>query len=133
MKNPLVLDFANLSDMTKMSVNCSIPCECRPENVVGWQTVPPSLDEALFEVVGTLFEDPYIEPTFVEFHPCGTRYASPDAPIAPRFFPYNRCNVTRCLTCGRFYLRYTEAGGYFVDHRIRLMSASLLIDAPLPD
>lgn len=116
-----------------MSVNATIPCQCRPENVVDWKTVPPSLDEALFEVVGTLFEDPYVEPTFVEFHPAGTRYESPDAPIAPRFFPYNRCNVTRCLTCGRFYLRYTEAGGYFVDHRIRLMSADLLIDAALPD
>jgi hypothetical protein len=76
-----------------------------------------------------LLEDPFIDPTFAEFHPSGTRYDSPDAPIAPRYYPYNRCNITKCQVCSRYFLRYTEAGGYFVDRRIRLLVSERLIDA----
>ncbi|WP_370551286.1 hypothetical protein [Glaciimonas sp. PAMC28666] len=127
-----VLDVSALACMAIKTSLIDAKCACRPENAVSWQTVPPSLDEAHFEAVGTLREDPFVEPTFAEYHPAGTRYESPDAPIAPRFFPYNRCAVTRCVLCGRHYLRYTEAGGYFVDHRIRLLSATHLIDAAAP-
>jgi hypothetical protein len=35
--------------------------------------------------------------------------------------------VSACRECGRHYLRYSEAGGYFTDARIR----ALLVDAPL--
>jgi hypothetical protein len=68
--------------------------------------------------------------TYDEYHPAGTRYASDDAPIAPRHFPYNRCNVSRCVTCGRLYLRYQEGGGYFIDQRIRALDPALIVDAP---
>jgi hypothetical protein len=30
-------------------------------------------------------------------------------------------------------LRYTEFGGYYVDHRVRALNADLVVDAPLPD
>lgn len=70
-------------------------------------------------------------PTFAEYHPNGTRYWSLDAPIAPRYFPYNRCDVWECTVCRRCILRYTEGGGYFVDRRIRLLDASLMVDAAL--
>jgi hypothetical protein len=73
------------------------------------------------------------EPTFEEFHPEGTRYESPLAPIAPAFFPYNRCDVFSCSRCDRLLLRYTEFGGYYVDHRVRALNADLVVDAPLPD
>jgi hypothetical protein len=73
------------------------------------------------------------EPTFEEFHPGGTRYESPLAPIAPSFFPYNRCDVFACNSCQRVLLRYTEFGGYYVDHRVRALNADLVVDAPLPD
>ena len=74
-----------------------------------------------------------IEPTFEEFHPEGTRYESPLAPIAPSFFPYNRCDVFACNSCQRVLLRYTEFGGYYVDHRVRALNGDLVVDAPLPD
>jgi hypothetical protein len=73
------------------------------------------------------------EPTFEEFHPEGTRYESPLAPIAPAFFPYNRCDVFACNRCQRVLLRYTEFGGYYVDHRVRALNGDLVVDAPLPD
>jgi hypothetical protein len=73
------------------------------------------------------------EPTFEEFHPEGTRYDSPLAPIAPAFFPYNRCDVFACNRCQRVLLRYTEFGGYYVDHRVRALNGDLVVDAPLPD
>jgi hypothetical protein len=73
------------------------------------------------------------EPTFEEFHPEGTRYESPLAPIAPAFFPYNRCDVFSCNRCQRVLLRYTEFGGYYVDHRVRALNADLVVGAPLPD
>jgi hypothetical protein len=73
------------------------------------------------------------EPTFEEFHPQGTRYDSPLAPFAPEFFPCNRCDVFSCNRCQRVVLRYTEFGGYYVDHRVRALRADLVVDAPLPD
>jgi hypothetical protein len=78
----------------------------------------------------TLVRDPYDEPTFAEYHPDGTRYASPDAPIALRYHPFNRCNVARCTQCARHYLRYVEAGGYFVDRRIRALDDAALVSDP---
>jgi hypothetical protein len=30
-------------------------------------------------------------------------------------------------------LRYTEFGGYYVDHRVRALNGDLVVDAPLPD
>ena len=64
--------------------------------------------------------DPHIdEPTFEEHHPNGTRYESADAPVALKFFPYNRCDVFACQRCQQTVLRYTEFGGYYVDHRAR--------------
>ena len=62
------------------------------------------------------------EPTFEEHHPNGTRYDSPQAPVAVSYFPYNRCDLWRCKQCQRHLLRYTEFGGYYVDHRVRTVS-----------
>jgi hypothetical protein len=73
------------------------------------------------------------EPTFEEFHPQGTRYDSPLAPIATQFFPYNRSDVFSCSRCQRVLLKYTEFGGYYVDHRVRALNADLVVDAPAPD
>ncbi|MBC7649208.1 MAG: hypothetical protein H7197_08870, partial [Vitreoscilla sp.] len=56
-----------------------------------------------------------------------TRYTSPDAPIAVNFFPYNLCDVFACAKCSKVLLRYTEFGGYYVDHRVRELDANLLV------
>lgn len=66
-----------------------------------------------------------------EFHPHGTRIDSDDVPIAPRYYPYNRSHIARCTLCGRHYLRYTEAGGYFSELRMRALRPQLLVDAAL--
>jgi hypothetical protein len=106
-------------------------CACAAHRFAGWQSVPLSFPEADMETIGTLWQDPFVDPTFLDYHPDRTRYESPDAPIAPRFYPYNRCVVQCCRICGRARLRYVEAGGYFVDPRIRDLTVNLLVDAPL--
>jgi hypothetical protein len=127
------LTFPDLVSMATASASVNVACVCSSPVLRSWESVPLALADADFVDVGTLLDDPYVEPTFVEFHPDGTRYDSPDAPIAPRYFPCNRCNVSKCLHCGRMFLRYVEAGGYFVDRRIRALSPDLLMDAPLAD
>ncbi|MBN3802735.1 hypothetical protein GXB81_06645 [Paraburkholderia sp. Ac-20336] len=107
------------------------PCECTRTPLDGWQSQPLSLDETLFEEVGTLMPEDDPEPTFSEYLPNTTTYWSADAPIAPRYFPYNRCGVWQCSLCARLYLRYVEGGGYFVDRRIRVVKAELIEDVPL--
>ena len=78
-------------------------------------------------VLGTLRDVNTCEPTLDEYHPGGTRYDSADAPIAPAFFPYNRCGVHQCSRCERVLLRYTEFGGYYVDHRVREVDPTLVV------
>ena len=77
--------------------------------------------------LGTLRDPAIDEPTVEEFHSHGTRYASPDAPVAVAFFPSNRCDVYACKRCGRTLLRYTEYGGYYVDHRVREVLPELIV------
>ena len=126
------IDFAALTQLTQVSAAVTMPCGCNTVSLTAWQALPMTLELDRFEDVGTLMDDPYDEPTFVEFHPNGTRYESDNAPIAPRYFPYNRCTVARCVNCGRHYLRYNEAGGYFTELRIRALQPALLVDAAAP-
>lgn len=125
------LAFSALTALAVASSAVTRDCACHARPLLGWESFPAALDLAVFEPVGTLVDDPFAEPTFAEYHPRRTRYESTDAPVAPRYFPYNRCTVSRCRLCGRAYLRYAEAGGYFVDERMRLLRAELLVDAPL--
>jgi hypothetical protein len=75
--------------------------------------------------LATLRDPDLYEPTFEEHHPQGTRYDSPAAPVALKFFPYNRCELWRCGQCQRHLLRYTEYGGYYLDQRVRALSDHL--------
>ncbi len=125
----LKLDFPALAACAAASAAVRTPCRCHSVSLAGWESFPLSLELDQFETVGTLRDDPFVEPTFDEYHPAGTRYADVSAPIAPRYFPYNRCDVTRCTLCGRYYLEYAEGGGYFTDSRIRALQPQLLVDA----
>lgn len=109
------------------------PCMCTKTPLDGWLSQPLSLDETQLKEIGTLAPDDDREPTFSEYLPGKTGYWSADAPIAPRYFPYNRCTVWQCALCSRLYLRYTEGGGYFVDRRIRALQSALIEDVPLPE
>lgn len=93
----------------------------------GWESLPGSFDTAQLERVGSLRDPEAYEPTLEEYHPAGTSIWSPDAPIAPGWFPYNRCEVWRCRGCERPFLRYTEYGGYYEDERIRELQARLVV------
>lgn len=96
----------------------------------GWDSLPATFDAAALQRVGTLRRGGDDEPTLQEHHPQGTHGWSADAPIAPAFFPYNRCDVWTCRACARPFLRYTEYGGYYEDQRIRPVSARLIDDTP---
>lgn len=104
---------------------------CATLRCPGWEALPGSFDRSVFVRVGTLRPPGVDEPPYEEFHPAGTQTWSPTAPIAPRYFPYNRSDVAQCATCGRAFLRYTEAGGYYVEERIRDLNPDLVVDAAL--
>jgi hypothetical protein len=125
------IEFKQLMDLALASSAVTVDCSCNQVPLLAWQALPMTLQLDRFEEVGTLVDDPYDEPTFAEYHPHGTRYDSADAPIAPRYYPCNISQVSRCQICGRHYLRYNEAGGYFTELRIRALQPGLLVDAPL--
>lgn len=96
------------------------PCTCALGACPGWESFTEDRWPGQWvRRLGTLRDPAVDEPTLEEFHPDGTRYGSPDAPLAVKFFPCNRCDVYACSRCDRTLLRYTEYGGYYVDHRVR--------------
>jgi hypothetical protein len=106
------------------------PCPgCAALRAPGWEAVPGALDRNQLRRIGTLRPLLPEDPTLEEYHPRGTHAWSADAPIAPAFFPYNRCEVWECVRCGRPFLRYTEYGGYYVEERIRELDGALVVDA----
>jgi hypothetical protein len=68
------------------------------------------------------------EESWDEYHPKGTQIWSVNAPIAPKYHPYNKCDIYECKTCRSQYLGYTEFGGYYVDQRIRELNPDLITD-----
>jgi hypothetical protein len=111
-------------------------CTCALKSCTGWDSVSNDRWPAQqLPLVGTLrrpLPDGVTEPTFEEFHPHGTRYESAQAPIAPAYFPFNRCDVHACQQCGCAVLKYTEFGGYYVDPRARLVARHLVVDVSAP-
>ena len=104
-------------------------CACGLARRTGWDSITDAQWPECLDRVATLRDPDLDEPTFAEHHPAGTRYESHDAPVVPAFFPYNRCEVYRCRACGRHALRYTEYGGYYVEHRVRCLQGRPVIDA----
>jgi hypothetical protein len=103
------------------------PCPaCAALVCPGWEALPGTYDRAGLRAIGTLRRPEVEDPTLEEYHPAGTHGWSPTAPIAPAFFPYNRCEVWQCARCARPFLRYTEYGGYYVEERIRALAPALV-------
>ena len=103
-------------------------CSCALGPCAGWESFTEERwPKDLMRALGTLRDADIYEPTTDEFHADGTRYESPAAPIAVNFFPYNRCDVYSCTQCQRVLLRYTEFGGYYVDHRVREVHPALVV------
>jgi hypothetical protein len=118
---------AELRDFQK-DTTARAACTCGLGPCAGWTSVTEERWPAQqMQPVATLRDPEVYEPTFEERHPHGTRYDSPQAPVAVAFFPYNRCDLWRCSGCQRLLLRYTEYGGYYVDHRVRELAPGLEI------
>ena len=129
---PTVMEYAALLALAEKTAAVTIPCSCIAKPLVGWEGWPVTLREAQFTQVGTLAQFGADQATLDEYHPTGTSYWSAQAPIAPLYYPYNQCGVWQCSACGRAYLRYNDDGAYHSESRIRLLGATLLVDAPHP-
>jgi hypothetical protein len=100
---------------------------CAAIRAPGWEALPGTFDATRLRKVATLRQPGVDDPTLEEYHPAGTRSWSAEAPVAPGFFPYNRCDVWQCANCARPFLRYTEYGGYYVEERIRELHADQVV------
>jgi hypothetical protein len=130
MKNTPLSQKALIALCTK---NAELDCTCPLVSHSGWQSISEHRwrkDQLILK--GSLRDLSLAEPTFEEWHPEGTRNESAQAPVAPLFFPYNRCEVYACQTCLQVVLRYTEAGGYYVDQRARRINAALITGQNTP-
>lgn len=126
-----VLSARDLIEIGRQASEDSSCPDCGELACAGWESMPSSFDRSRLKRIGTLRQSASEEPTLQECHPRGTHLWSADAPIAPAFFPYNRCDVWACNRCARAFLRYTEYGGYYEDERIRKLNPDLVADAPL--
>ena len=123
------LGLDQLMQLARSSALVTRACTCAIETCRDWNRIPVEFPQGQMNTVGRLTGDPYAEPTFAEYHPDGTSYWSPNAPIAPDYFPYNRCTVQQCRVCGRCCLTYVEAGGYYTEPRLRALDPALIVDA----
>jgi hypothetical protein len=117
-----------LSARARPTTHCAA---CASLVCLGWESLSAAYDSTQLRRIGTLRPDTDDELTLREHHPAGTNAWSADAPIAPAFYPYNRCDVWACRACGRLFLRYAEAGGYYVDERIREVDPRLIDETAL--
>ncbi|BAP41860.1 hypothetical protein NJC40_18585 [Pseudomonas sp. 21LCFQ02] len=126
------IDFPELLERAQRASNIEVSCRCNTKVLTGWESPLVSSNAHHLLDIGTLSNADEEDLTINEYHPSGTHYWSTQAPIAPRYYPYNRCKVSECLLCGRCYLRYSESGAYHIEPRIRYLDPALIVDAPLP-
>ena len=120
-----MLDADSLKQLCNAQASTACTCSLRPN--ASWESFTEDRwPKEQMTAVGTLRDPDIYEPTQEEFHPDGTRYASANAPVAVKFFPYNVCDVYGCGSCHKVLLRYTEFGGYYVDHRVREINPALI-------
>ena len=119
-----------LTDLGREAASAPACAQCGALICPGWESMPGSFERGRLKRIGTLRREGQEDPTLREHHPLGTHAWSADAPIAPAYFPYNRCDVWQCKSCPRAYLRYTEYGGYYEDERIRALDPALVDDTP---
>lgn len=114
-----LLALASIEHSKKCPECLSLKCE-------GWESIPGGFETKMLKCVGTLRIEDSPE-CWEEYRPNGTDLWSQNAPIAIQFHPYNKSDVYQCINCASIYLRYLEAGGYYVDERIRELKADLIV------
>lgn len=125
----LIKDPQELSLLLTNVEECgSKSCTCSLLRCEGWDTMSESMwpSEQLLQL-GTLRDSSVDEPTFEEYQPNALRVDDPKALISIKHFPYNRCDVFSCSKCNQAVMRYTEYGGYYIDHRARRVQSTLVI------
>lgn len=125
-----LMNYAALLELARRTANLTQACNCSAALPSGWASWPIGLHETQLVYIGTLAEFDEEDATLDEYHPQGTYYWSPNAPIAPRFYPANQCGVWQCNLCQRAYLRYNDDGAYHSEPRIRRLVPELMVDAP---
>jgi len=126
----MTLSIDELRALATVSDAVTQECGCAIASLHGWTRTPIDFPQEQMRNAGTLVVDPYAEPTYAEYHPHGSNYWSPEAPIAPQYFPYNRCTAQQCTVCGRCCLAYVEGGGYYVEPRVRALEPRRIVDVP---
>ncbi len=115
--------------LRKMADHPIQDCTCALKQCAGWSSITESQwPQAQLPAVASLRDPDLTEPTFEEHHPDGTRYGDPKAPVSLTHFPANRCAVHACQQCSQLVLRYTEFGGYYIDHRARRLDPDTIVD-----
>ena len=126
-----LFDAATLKALASQARPTACRCALRP--TAGWDSFTEDCwPREQMQPIGTLRDPAVYEPTTDEHHPNGTRYDAADAPLAVAFFPCNRSDIHACSACQQVVLRYTEFGGYYVDHRIRELDEALIVDTAPP-
>ena len=101
---------------------------CEALRCDSWESVPGPLGPPQLQALGTLRDPAIDEPVYDERLPPGMDTWHPRAPVAVLHAPYNRCTVWCCPQCRRGFLQFTEAGGYYVDHRLRAIDPALIVE-----
>ncbi|MDB5957946.1 hypothetical protein [Ramlibacter sp.] len=126
-----VLDAQQLRQLAQAQAHA--PCRrCAALKAPGWEALSATFEQSALRKVATLRRSDVEDPTLAEYHPAGSNAWSADAPVAPAYFPYNRCDVWECVQCGRPFLRYVEYGGYYIEERVRELHAENVAVAPEP-
>lgn len=125
-----LIDVATLKNLAASSNAVSVDWHCKRRDLAGWADWPVGFHEQDFKQLGTLARHAPEESTINEYHPAGTSYWLSNAPIAPRYYPYNQSTVWQCAGCERIYLRHNDDGAYHVAPRVRFVNTALIVDAP---
>ena len=117
------------ADLRALAEKPSQACSCALKTCAGWTPITDTQwPQAQLPAVADLRDPAVAEPTFEEHHPHGTRYGDAQAPVSLAHFPTNRCVLHACRVCGQHVLRYTEFGGYYIDHRARRLDPEVIVD-----
>lgn len=99
---------------------------CAHLKAPGWSSLAASADVSTLRCLGALWLPGDDEPSLEEARPAGMDPWSADVPISFVHHPDNRCQVWACTHCDKPFLRYTEYGGYYIDHRFRELNPERL-------
>jgi hypothetical protein len=129
----MILTSEHIRQIAERSSLESAACSCIRGLSRGWETLPKVLEASdLLRFIGEIPTDRAQELSLDEYHPNGTHFWSEDAPVCFEFFPYNISSIWGCKRCSRAFLRFTEAGAYHSEQRIRILRAPL-ISGPIPE